>query len=325
MMNEIMKALKRMKIGKAAGCDRVSSEMLKGGGGLGATLLYYHFYKCCKSRRIPNDWWRAVIVPLYKERESHGSSNVVDLREGRPSAATTEDISAVRLMMETDKRVTYQQIQTSVGIGMSQVHEISHEYLALYSGPREGDGGAAASAIRRDLIKIKALEKTPSSGIALLLPYRVRPISGRAAARGRRRRRIHHGDVIRRRKSLTTKIQQPYLGREDDFPGYIRRKDLLRYFIKNEFRSSSDGYTIDRSTAHENVAVDSQLEGHIIVEKTFQYRKPSLIPVNLHKWSAVQFRTSIEIRTGSHRGPSVCLSIYQEHSSQKRVELSDQN
>ncbi|GBP17600.1 hypothetical protein EVAR_12307_1 [Eumeta japonica] len=35
----------------------------------------------------------------------------------RPSTATTEDISAVRLMIETNKRVAYYQIRTSLGIG----------------------------------------------------------------------------------------------------------------------------------------------------------------------------------------------------------------
>ncbi|GBP35807.1 hypothetical protein EVAR_20663_1 [Eumeta japonica] len=56
---------------------------------------------------------------------------MTDDLEGRPSKATTEDdISAVRLRVETDNRVTYQQIRTSLGIGMSQVHIIFYEYLA---------------------------------------------------------------------------------------------------------------------------------------------------------------------------------------------------
>ncbi|GBP11106.1 hypothetical protein EVAR_79765_1 [Eumeta japonica] len=55
-MDEIMKALKRMKVGKAAGCDKVSSEMLRGGGGIVASLLYQFFNKCRKSHRVPNDW-----------------------------------------------------------------------------------------------------------------------------------------------------------------------------------------------------------------------------------------------------------------------------
>ncbi|GBP54777.1 hypothetical protein EVAR_90062_1 [Eumeta japonica] len=50
--------------------------------------------------------------------------------EGRPTA-TTEDISAVRLTIDTDERVTCQQIWTSLGIGMSQVHKVLHKHLAV--------------------------------------------------------------------------------------------------------------------------------------------------------------------------------------------------
>ncbi|GBP29378.1 hypothetical protein EVAR_22750_1 [Eumeta japonica] len=50
-MDEIMKALKHMKVGKAAGYDRVSSEMLRGGGGTVTGLLYQLFNKCWKSHR----------------------------------------------------------------------------------------------------------------------------------------------------------------------------------------------------------------------------------------------------------------------------------
>ncbi|GBP56894.1 Putative uncharacterized protein FLJ37770 [Eumeta japonica] len=62
-----------------------------------------------------------------------GHTNLTDdLRAGRPSTAATEDdISAVRLMIEIDKRVSYQQIRTSLGIGISQVYEILREYLAV--------------------------------------------------------------------------------------------------------------------------------------------------------------------------------------------------
>ncbi|GBP15357.1 hypothetical protein EVAR_80537_1 [Eumeta japonica] len=45
-MDEIMKALKRMKVGKAAGYDKVSSEMLRSGGRIVASLLYQLFNKC---------------------------------------------------------------------------------------------------------------------------------------------------------------------------------------------------------------------------------------------------------------------------------------
>ncbi|GBP28589.1 hypothetical protein EVAR_85788_1 [Eumeta japonica] len=70
MTSEIMKALKSMKVGKAAGYDRVSSEMLRDGGGIVASLLYQLINKCWKSHRVPNDWRKAVFVPPYKGKGS---------------------------------------------------------------------------------------------------------------------------------------------------------------------------------------------------------------------------------------------------------------
>ncbi|GBO98446.1 hypothetical protein EVAR_80_1 [Eumeta japonica] len=48
------------------------------------------------------------------------------------SMTTTEDnISAMQLMVDTDKKVIYQQILTSLGIDMSKVHKILQENLAV--------------------------------------------------------------------------------------------------------------------------------------------------------------------------------------------------
>ncbi|GBP76393.1 Protein downstream neighbor of son homolog [Eumeta japonica] len=59
-----MKALKRMKVGKAAGLDPVSSEMQRGGEDIMASLLYHLLNKCWKNCRtmetkykhLPIDW-----------------------------------------------------------------------------------------------------------------------------------------------------------------------------------------------------------------------------------------------------------------------------
>ncbi|KAI5639977.1 reverse transcriptase (RNA-dependent DNA polymerase) domain-containing protein [Phthorimaea operculella] len=69
-MDEIVKALKSMKYGKAAGYDRVSVEMLKAGEGVVASQLYLLFNLCWRSGRVPSDWCKAVIVPLYKGKGS---------------------------------------------------------------------------------------------------------------------------------------------------------------------------------------------------------------------------------------------------------------
>ncbi|GBP61990.1 Oxysterol-binding protein-related protein 9 [Eumeta japonica] len=71
-MNEIMNGLKRIKVGKAAGYDRVSSEILKDGTAIVASLLYQPFNKCWKSHRVPNDWCKSVIVLLYQGKGSTG-------------------------------------------------------------------------------------------------------------------------------------------------------------------------------------------------------------------------------------------------------------
>lgn len=55
-----------------------------------------------------------------------------DEREGRPSTAVTDfNIDAVRQLIETDKKITCQQIRTTLGIGMSQVQKILHLHLKV--------------------------------------------------------------------------------------------------------------------------------------------------------------------------------------------------
>ncbi|CAG4947222.1 unnamed protein product [Parnassius apollo] len=69
-VDEIMKAMKSMKAGKAAGYDRVSLEMLRAGEGVVAGLLYTLFNMCWELKRVPGDWCKAVIVPIYKGKGS---------------------------------------------------------------------------------------------------------------------------------------------------------------------------------------------------------------------------------------------------------------
>ncbi|CAG9134602.1 unnamed protein product [Plutella xylostella] len=74
-MKEIMDALKIMKVGKSAGYDRVSLEMLRAGGGVAASELYQLFNECWRCGTVPRDWCRVVIVPLYKRKGSLQTCN----------------------------------------------------------------------------------------------------------------------------------------------------------------------------------------------------------------------------------------------------------
>ncbi|GBP74763.1 hypothetical protein EVAR_45091_1 [Eumeta japonica] len=69
-MDEIMKAVKRMKVNKAAEYDTVWSETLRGDGDMVISLLYRLLNKCRKSHLVSNDWRKAVVVPLYKGKDA---------------------------------------------------------------------------------------------------------------------------------------------------------------------------------------------------------------------------------------------------------------
>lgn len=74
----------------------------------------------------------ATVYNWFGEFKRNRTQLSDDIREGRPSTAVTEEnINAVRLMIEAEKRTTYQQIRASLGIGMSQVQTILHDHLKV--------------------------------------------------------------------------------------------------------------------------------------------------------------------------------------------------
>ena len=63
---EVEEALKRMKRGKGVGGDKISMEMIQGGG----EILWHNIHallQCCwEEEYIPEDWVEGIIVPLHK-------------------------------------------------------------------------------------------------------------------------------------------------------------------------------------------------------------------------------------------------------------------
>ncbi|KAJ2941451.1 hypothetical protein O0L34_g3669 [Tuta absoluta] len=117
-MDEIVKALKSMKSGKAAGYDRVSVEMLKAGEGVVASQLYLLFNLCWRSGRVPSDWCKAVIVPLYK-----GKGSQLDCKNYRGISLLSvvgklyAKVLIERVMKETDEKVWDAQAGFRKGMG----------------------------------------------------------------------------------------------------------------------------------------------------------------------------------------------------------------
>ncbi|GBP52285.1 hypothetical protein EVAR_9197_1 [Eumeta japonica] len=105
-MDEIMKALKRLKVGKAAGYDRISLEILPRGGGISISL-YQLFKKCWKSHRILNGWCKAVIASLYKGK---------DLRQVYTNYRLISFLSVVGKLYATENKIW--NVQTGFRKGM---------------------------------------------------------------------------------------------------------------------------------------------------------------------------------------------------------------
>ena len=65
-VDDVRKAIKKLKNGKSPGVDGITSEMLRYGGDCMVEWLTRVCRVCLDEGRVPDDWIRAVIVPIYK-------------------------------------------------------------------------------------------------------------------------------------------------------------------------------------------------------------------------------------------------------------------
>lgn len=72
---ELTESIKRLKTGKAPGHDKITAEMVKAMGEEGGRLLLKIFNKAWNEDRIPRDWEKGVIVPIYKKGDTKECKN----------------------------------------------------------------------------------------------------------------------------------------------------------------------------------------------------------------------------------------------------------
>lgn len=65
-LDEVVRAVNRLKGGKASGVDEMKAEYLKSGGHMCAEWMVRLMNVCMSSGRVPKDWKMGCIVPLYK-------------------------------------------------------------------------------------------------------------------------------------------------------------------------------------------------------------------------------------------------------------------
>ena len=66
LISEEVKAIKGLKIGKAAGPTGVVNEMMKAAGGFGTRWMTDLINNIVKEGCIPDDWRKSILVPVYK-------------------------------------------------------------------------------------------------------------------------------------------------------------------------------------------------------------------------------------------------------------------
>ena len=67
-MTEVKEALKRMKIGKALGPYGIPIEAWKCMGDDCLSWLTNVFNKIFRTKRIPDEWKKSIMVPIYKNK-----------------------------------------------------------------------------------------------------------------------------------------------------------------------------------------------------------------------------------------------------------------
>ena len=65
-LDEVIKAIRRLKNGRAAGLDDITPELLKCAEASISEGLHQLFLKVWSSGRVPSEWRNGVIIPLYK-------------------------------------------------------------------------------------------------------------------------------------------------------------------------------------------------------------------------------------------------------------------
>ncbi|XP_076061602.1 uncharacterized protein LOC143037349 [Oratosquilla oratoria] len=68
LRSEIQQALKTSPRNKAAGIDGITTEAILACGETGITWLTTIFQKAWTEKKVPEDWQRAVVVPIWKKK-----------------------------------------------------------------------------------------------------------------------------------------------------------------------------------------------------------------------------------------------------------------
>ena len=113
---EVKNALRRMKKGKAVGPDELPIEVWKCMGEMGIKFLTRLFNRLLMGERIPEEWRRSVLIPIYKNKgDAQYCGNYIKIKLMSHTMKVLERIIETRLRDRVE--ITKQQYEFMPGKG----------------------------------------------------------------------------------------------------------------------------------------------------------------------------------------------------------------
>ena len=75
-IEEVMRVVKKLTLGKAAGEDELVNEVLKYSGKKMIKILWYISTFCYKKEKIPKEWMEGIIFPIYKDGDKRNTTKL---------------------------------------------------------------------------------------------------------------------------------------------------------------------------------------------------------------------------------------------------------
>ena len=126
-MEEVDKAIKLLRRGKAAGLDGAVNEILKYAGPEMTRSLWILFRTLFEREQVPQDWTRGLIVPIYKDGDKH----IVDNYRGITLLSVVGKLYTVILNTRLSQWCERNQILVDEQAGFRQARSTSDQLFIL--------------------------------------------------------------------------------------------------------------------------------------------------------------------------------------------------
>ena len=119
---EVERAVKKLRNGKAAGGDNIVPELLKNGGTSLIDWLWELLLEGWKSGKVPEDWKTAKLVPLHKKRDR----KICDNYQGISLLSVPSKVMSLVLLEQLESIIEPQLMEAQCGFrqGRSTVDQI---------------------------------------------------------------------------------------------------------------------------------------------------------------------------------------------------------